>query len=1257
MKKYFLVTLLAVFALFANANNPLQHGTRDGNYYFDWNPNQYAENLHVILTIKLDGTIQENENLEIGFFYNNQCRGREILSGEYYSITGYYVAEVTVNGTNGMGIGDFRLYDHSTNQELNVLCDHAAISFVANQDIGDYFTPEEFAFTTVPDPINITTVANPTEGGVTTGGGNYEAGASCTITATANEGYTFNNWTLSGSEVTTNASYTFTVSADATYTANFSILSYTITTTADPAAGGVVSGGGTYEYNSEQYLSATANTGYIFVNRTLNNEVVSTYATFPITVTGDAEYVAHFVPESYNITVTANPTVGGTVEGAGEYDYNSTCTLTATPSTGYHFVNWTLSGTEVSTEAEYSFTVTGAGDYVANFAINNYTITATANPTEGGTVSGAGTYDHFSTCTLTATPATGYHFINWTLSGTEVSTDAEYTFTVSNEGDYVANFELNNYAITATTNPSGAGTITGAGNYDHFSTCTLTVTPNYGYTFVNWTLNGNAVGTETTISFTVTGEAAYVANFTPTSYTINATADPTEGGTVSGAGSHNYNTTCTLTATANTGYTFVNWTCGSTVVSTNATYSFTVTGDTTYVAHFSLNNYAITATTNPSGAGTITGAGNYDHFSTCTLTVTPNYGYTFVNWTLNGNAVGTETTISFTVTGEAAYVANFTPTSYTINATADPTEGGTVSGAGSHNYNTTCTLTATANTGYTFVNWTCGSTVVSTNATYSFTVTGDTTYVAHFSLNNYAITVTANPAAGGTVTGAGNYDHGATVTLNASANDGYAFINWTLNNEEVSTTASYTFTAIADATYVANFGQDTCMIAVVADPVESGTVTGAGIYHLGETVTLTATPNTNYAFVNWTLDGEEVSDNPTYSFNATVDAEYVAHFELTTFEITATADPVGAGNITGAGTYNPGATCTLTATAANGYAFVNWTLDGIEVSTNNTFSFTVSEDAHYVAHFVLVYHVSATTDPDGSGNIYGTGVYQVNTTCTLSATARPGYIFMRWTTEDGTLVTSSYSFSFTVTEDVTYIAVFIVNEHEITVSASPAQGGVVEGGGTYIHGQTVTSTATPNDGYAFIWWTKNGDVVSEEPEYSFYATQNATYVAVFAPTTFYYEIEASVEPSEGGAIVGAGTYASGTTATLSIILNDNYVFDNWTENGQVVSTNETYSFVVTGDRTLVAHAHYYDGVGEHSIAVAVYPNPVADKLTIEANQAGCAMEIHNVSGALVYKQNDCPNKVELQVSDLPAGTYVIRLISNDSVQTTRFVKE
>jgi hypothetical protein len=67
----------------------------------------------------------------------------------------------------------------------------------------------------------IDATANPAEGGEVNGGGSYQEGAECTLTATANEGYVFTNWTENGEVVSVNAIYTFTVNAERTLVANF----------------------------------------------------------------------------------------------------------------------------------------------------------------------------------------------------------------------------------------------------------------------------------------------------------------------------------------------------------------------------------------------------------------------------------------------------------------------------------------------------------------------------------------------------------------------------------------------------------------------------------------------------------------------------------------------------------------------------------------------------------------------------------------------------------------------------------------------------------------------------------------------------------------------------------------------------------------------------------------------------------------------------------------------------------------------------
>lgn len=142
------------------------------------------------------------------------------------------------------------------------------------------------------------------------------------------------------------------------------------------------------------------------------------------------------------INVFASPTAGGTVTGAGAYQTGQTCTVTATAKEGYTFTNWTENGTAVSDNESYSFTVTGNRNLQANFSLNTFNITVTANPSDGGTISGGGEYGYGKSCTVTAEPYPVSTFINWTENGEVVSTNTSYTFTVTSDRTLVANFTV-----------------------------------------------------------------------------------------------------------------------------------------------------------------------------------------------------------------------------------------------------------------------------------------------------------------------------------------------------------------------------------------------------------------------------------------------------------------------------------------------------------------------------------------------------------------------------------------------------------------------------------------------------------------------------------------------------------------------------------------------------------------------------------------------------------------------------------------------
>ena len=130
------------------------------------------------------------------------------------------------------------------------------------------------------------------------------------------------------------------------------------------------------------------------------------YGTFPITVT---------IPEpGHPVTVTAEPSEGGTVSGAGNYEEDAQVNLTATPSDGWRFKEWQVVSGGVTIENN-SFTMPDhAVEVKAVFEEKpTYPVTVTAEPSEGGTVEGAGAYKEGMQVNLTATPSDGYFFKGW----------------------------------------------------------------------------------------------------------------------------------------------------------------------------------------------------------------------------------------------------------------------------------------------------------------------------------------------------------------------------------------------------------------------------------------------------------------------------------------------------------------------------------------------------------------------------------------------------------------------------------------------------------------------------------------------------------------------------------------------------------------------------------------------------------------------------------------------------------------------------
>lgn len=109
--------------------------------------------------------------------------------------------------------------------------------------------------------------------------------------------------------------------------------------------------------------------------------------------------------------------------------------------------------------------------------------------------------------------------------------------------------------------------------------------------------------------------------------------------------------------------------------------------------------------------------------------------------------------------------------------------------------------------------------------------------------------------------------------------------------------------------------------------------------------------------------------------------------------------------------------------------------------------------------------------------------------------------------------------------------------------------------------------------------------------------------------------------------------------------NEFYVFESWTENDEIVSTDAQYTFIVDGERNLVANFKNCESIDENlDDMFKVYPNPANDIIVIESSGRIYKFEVYNTSGQLVELISDCTDKKEIDVSSLSKGVYIIRCV-------------
>ena len=142
---------------------------------------------------------------------------------------------------------------------------------------------------------------------------------------------------------------------------------------------------------------------------------------------------------------------------------------------------------------------------------------------------------------------------------------------------------------------------------------------------------------------------------------------------------------------------------------------------------------------------------------------------------------------------------------------------------------------------------------------------------------------------------------------------------------------------------------------------------------------------------------------------------------------------------------------------------------------------------------------------------------------------------------------------------------------EITDTRAATEAGYTTGDGLYDKGDQATVAAFANDGYELVrFYDKGGNVLQQDgSSYTFGVTVPQTFKAEFRKVA-NYTVSVSASPSAGGSVTGGGSYKGGISCTVTATLNSGYVLDGWYEGSSKVSSDASYTFTVSSNRTLTA---------------------------------------------------------------------------------------
>ncbi len=592
-----------------------------------------------------------------------------------------------------------------------------------------------------------------------------------------------------------------------------------------------------------------------------------------------------------------------------------------------------------------------------------------------------------------------------------------------------------------------------------------------------------------------------------------------------------------------------------------------------------------------------------------------------------GSTGSTTATVTSSVDGHMTIALK--PQVATWTLAISTTTGGTVTtpGIGNFNYNngTNASIVAANDVNYHFVNWTgsavtAGKVASPTSASTTVLMDANYTVTANFAVNTRSLTTSAT--AGGTVStpGIGTYlyNQGTSNPIIASNNTGYYFVNWTgtaVTAGKVASPTSVSTTVLVDANYAvqANFAINTYTLTYT--PGANGTISGTSpqtVSYGGSGTAVTAVPNANYHFVNWS-DGSAA--NPRTDTSVTANITVTANFAINTHTVTFVAGANGSITGTLVQVVNHGGNCTaVTAVPNANYHFTSWT-GGYTGATNPLTITNVTADMTVTANFAIDTH-TVTFVAGANGSITGTLVQVVNhgSSCTpVTAQANTNYHFTGWT--GGYTGTTNPLTITNVTADMTITANFAIDT--FTLTYTPGANGTISGTSPQTVNYNASGsavTAVPSTGYHFVKWSDDSTV---NPRTDTSVTANIAVTASFAIDTFTL----TYTPGSNGTITGTSPQtvnynASGSAVTA--VPATGYHFVKWSDDSTVnprTDTSVTANIAVTASFAIDTFTLTYTA-GSNGTITGTSPQ------TINYNTSGSAVTAVPSTGYHFVKWSD-----------------------------------